>query len=240
MTNTIARFEDRLHGLCLDAFRLIVATAAACDKTWKLRLDTWNRHGLLAFVMPNPVKAPPIEIDNERLEDPVYRRRLARKLARPRPGKTVCARVTVDRERLLADDAYLNDICKLLAYRFAGNLLPVEENKDRLVLLKMDADFICTILEKLGPHEIDARRVAAVWMRRTAEELVDRHPLMIENCRKIAEVAANERAKMAAFCKELAERTMADFNEATRKIMEAVNRDADEFLNELGRRNRAA
>lgn len=238
MTHTIAiaKFEERLFAVCLTAFNEIVRSAASCETNWKKRLATFNRHGLLSFVMPNPIKAPPIEIDHERLEnDPIYRRRIAHKLTRPRPGKTVSGKIELDRMRLLADDNYFNDICKLLAYRFTGNLLPVADGKDELILAKMDAEFIAACLDKMGPHEIDAAKVAGTWLRREVEALVDKHPRFIEGVNAIAAVAAEERAKLTEFCKELAATTMACFNAATGKILAELNADADAYLAERKR-----
>lgn len=231
MTMTaIATYEDRLFAVCLTAFHKIVREAAGCTNAWKARLETFNRHGLLSFAMPNPIKAPPIDIDHERLDDPRYRRRLARALTRPRPGKNVCARIDVDRERLLADDAYALDICKLLAYRFAGNLLPVAEIREKLVLVKLDAAFIRHLLDNLGPHHMDATRVADEWFKTTADALVEAHPLFIEGANAIRKVVARERAKLAEYLKELAEKTMARFNKNTGEIMAEVRRKADEHL----------
>lgn len=230
MTNTIATFEDRLFAVCHTAFHNIIRVTASCETLWNRRVETFNRHGLLSFVMPNPIKAPPIVIDHERLEDPVYRRRLAHKLTRPRPGKTVSRTINLDRKRLLTDENYCNDITKLLAYRFAGNLLPVVEIKDMLVLLKLDDVFVSHCLDTMGPHEIDGERVAAAWMRVNVEALVDKHPLFIESCNMIREVGAVERAKMSEFCAELAAVTMARFNAESAKIMDKINREADEYL----------
>lgn len=238
MTEAITSYEEGLFAICRHAFATILRRDGADECLWRKRSATIDRHGLLSFVLPSPFKPKPIELSEDRLDDPVYRRKLVRQLQMRRPGKYVNHTVRVDRARL-AEPEYVDEIARLLACKWVARL-GADCNVDRLILLRLDADMITWLLDHKGPHQISASAVAKLMLRLEIESLVRKHPLMIEAERAIREAGENGRRAVGEVMRVEGARLLEEFTSNSRKLLDKVGADADRFIEKMRRDGKAA
>lgn len=206
-TTNQGAFAERLLTSCRGLFSTILLADASSDGTWSARLETLRKHGLLTVRLPSPIQPKPIEVDQSRLEtDSRYRKRVAKKLAAPRPGKWTYVTLRVDRERFQTDETYRGELCHYVAARWIENLVS-SDAVEQLVLLKLNEKHLAHLLSQLGPHQISAANVQKYIMRQTAEELIDSNPKFLAI-----------QAELRAACAKVREETM----ESVRKITDEV------------------
>lgn len=175
-TTNHGAFAEQLLTSCRGLFSTILLADAGCDETWTARLETMRKHGLLTVRLPSPFQPQPIEIDQSRLDsDSRYRKRVAKKLAAPRPSKWTYVNLSVDRARFQADETYRSELCHYFAARWIESLV-TSDAVERLVLLKLSPEQLRYCLSELGPHQLSATTVQQYVLRHLAEELVDNNP----------------------------------------------------------------
>lgn len=223
-------FSNELMAVVFSAMTEILRTAASNENAWKHRHERVKIHGLLNYKTPSKFKPKEIVIDQERLDDVRYRRSLVRQLKAPRPGKWNYHSIGIDRARILSDEAYLEEMSKVLAYRWVARLLPVELPTSLIALLNQDAKFIEFCMDKLGPHQIDGDVVAYLLMRHLAEEALETSPTYIAVSTKLRTECAAIRADFEREVAIIAAETRASAAASFAAITAEANKKADEAL----------
>ena len=212
-------------------FVSVLRNAAISQDSWKARLSSLDVFGLTEFREPSKHEPKPIEFDQDRLEDPSYRRYLIRKLKAPRPGKWIYHKLRIDRDQI-SDDHYANQIGTLLAWRFTNIVLQeVETNSATMLLLtKLDVGSLTRCLDKFQRHTLNGENVSQEILRFHVEQVLDNNATLQEATRKIAEVGAEARANFTAQMKPIIEKTIADFDANMRPMLESIRQDVDAYL----------
>lgn len=204
---THGAFAEQLLTSCRGLFSTILLADAGSEGTWNARLDTLRKHSLLTVKMPSPIQPKPIEIDQDRLAtDSLYRKRIGKKLAAPRPSPWTYVNLRVDRMRFLDDDAYRTEVCNYVAARWAEKLL-TSDHVEQLVVLKLTRAQLLHCLDHLGLHQISSSNLQDVVMRQMAEELVDKNPRFLAI-----------QADLKAACQKVREETMTAVRAETAKF----------------------
>jgi hypothetical protein len=221
---TKGAFAERLLTSCRGLFSTILLADAGSDGTWSARLETLRKHGLLTVRMPSPFKPTPVEIDQSKMDDSRYRKRIAKKLAAPRPSRWTFINLRVDRERFQSDETYRSELCHYFAARWVENLLD-SDAVEQLVLVNLNANQLGKVLTQLGPHQISPAALQQYIIRNLAEELVDSNPrfLAIE-------------AELKAACAKVRDETMAAVRKITDDIRAQHLREMDAAAVELNAR----
>lgn len=215
-------------------FVSVLRNAAVSDESWKARLNSLDVFGLTEFREPSKHVAKPIEVDQDRLEDPKYRRFLVRKLKAPRPGKWTYHKLRIEREQL-ADDHYANQVGTLLAWRFTNIVLHEVETSSATMLLltKLDVGSLTRCLDSFQRHTLNGENVSHMIVRFNVEQALDNNATLQEAMRKIAEAGAEARAQFTAEMKPVIEKTLADFDANMKPMLESINRDVDVYIEKL-------
>lgn len=223
-------FSAELMSVVYAAMNEILRTAASDEKLWKHRIERITIHGLLNYKTPSKFTPKEIVVDQARLDDVRYRRSLIRQLKAPRPGKWNYHNIGIDRTRILSDETYLDEMSKVLAYRWVSRLLPCELPTSLIALLKMDAKFIAFCMDKMGPHQISGDVVGYLLMRHIAEEAVETSPTYIAVSTKLRTECAAIRADFERELAIIVAETRASAAESFATITAETNRKADEAL----------
>lgn len=223
-------FSNELMSVVFAAMNEILRTSASDEKLWKHRHERIKIHGLLNYATPSKFKPKEIVVDQDRLDDVRYRRSLIRQLKAPRPGKWNYHSIGIDRARILSDESYLEEMSKVLAYRWVARLLPVELPTSLIALLKQDVKFIEFCMDKLGPHQIDGDVVAFMLVRHLAEEALETSPTYIAVSTKLRTECAAIRADFERNVAIIAAETRASAEKSFAAITADANRKADEAL----------
>jgi hypothetical protein len=215
-------------------FVSVLRNAAVSDESWKARLNSLDVFGLTEFREPSKHVAKPIEVDQDRLEDPKYRRFLVRKLKAPRPGKWTYHKLRIEREQL-ADEHYANQVGTLLAWRFTNIVLHEVETSSATMLLltKLDVGSLTRCLDSFQRHTLNGENVSHMIVRFNVEQALDNNATLQEAMRKIAEAGAEARAQFTAEMKPVIEKTLADFDANMKPMLESINRDVDVYIEKL-------
>lgn len=224
-----AEFEDGLFEALRHAFTAILVRDAADSDKFKSRVERFKVHGLLSYRMESMFKPKEINFDPARVEDSRYRRKLIRELKAPRPSKWVYRNIQIDRSKL-ADEGYLNDIAKLLAYGWSKALMPIDSPLSALLLLKQDADFVSLVLDKFGPHQISSEVVAHYRLRTFIEDAVDNNETLKASLAEIRKVGAEARAKFSEEMAVVNKEILRDFNARMDSILAETKASCDSAL----------
>ncbi len=232
MTNTTKNnhFEDALFDVLLPVFAEILKRDAVNAELFAKRTARFKVNGLLTFAEPAKIKAPEFTVDNDRLDDPRYRRMVVRKLKAPRPGKWTFHELRIDRIRIENDADYLNAMAKVLAYKWVQKITPVDCEVDALLLMKQNADTVTICLDKFAMHQTDGKTVAACVMRTFCEEALDKNETLNFHLNEIRRVAAEARANLVETMAPINKKLIEDFNARIAEINAQTAADADEYL----------
>lgn len=216
-------YTNDLVVLCRGLFSTVLKDAAGDAANWPNYLKDLERHALLSYRVPSIFKATPYEIDNEKLEDPRYRRTVIRKLKAPRPSKWMSVRLQLDRERLLNDPSYLNGVAELMGEKW-GNRLATDDHADLLVLFKhLDAALIDWCIRNLMLSGVSADAIATFILRRMAYELIDKNEtfkrVMAEMKAKTSAIVAEFNAAVRAIAAEHIEESRRSFDAISREVI---------------------
>ena len=228
--STPETFSNELMSVVFAAMTEILRTKASDGNAWKHFHERVTIHGLLNYKTPSKFKAKEIVVDQDRLEDVRYRRSLIRQLKAPRPGKWNYHNIGIDRLRVLGDESYLEEMAKVLAYRWVSRLLPVELPTSLIVLLKMDAKFIEFCLDRFGPHQISGDAIAYIMMHRFAEEALEASPTYIAVSTKLRTECAAIRADFERDVAAIGAEVRASAAESFAAITADANKKADEAI----------
>lgn len=150
-----------------------IAGAAGEEGTWQSCLDSLRRNGLLAVTVANPIAPEPLEVDQECLGDPIYRKKLIRRLRKRHPHH-VQLHLNIDRARV-DDQEYLNSVSEYAAANWLLRLAPVESSYDYALLLRLDANLIARCLSELHLIDQTPSRCARLVLGSYSRALAD-HP----------------------------------------------------------------
>ncbi len=215
-------------------FVSVLRNAAVSEESWKARLSTLDVFGLTEFREPSPHKPKPIEFDQDRLDDPSYRRFLIRKLKAPRPGKWTYHKLRIEHDKI-SDDHYAAQVGTLLAWKFTNIVLnEVESDSATMLLLtKLDVESLTRCLDKFQRHTLSGESISNEILRIAVEKALDTNETLQHSLRQIAAVGADARAKFAEEMKPIIEKTLADFDAEQRLMMEGINQDVDAYIEKL-------
>lgn len=175
-TSATGAFAEQLVNVFRGAFSRMLLSDATNQSVWASRLESLRKHGLLTVRLPSPFRRPVVEIDQSRLEtDHLYRRRIAKQLAKPRPSLWNYVNLQVDRLRFQSDEAYREAVCDYVTTLWVRNLITSDE-VERLVLLKAAPAYLGDYLDQFGPHQIDVGHIKNWALRRLCEDLIDQNP----------------------------------------------------------------
>ena len=138
--------------------------------------------------------------------------------------------IHIDRSKLASDEAYLNDMAKLLAYKWTQALLPVDSAMSRILLLKQDADFVTTCLDKFGPHQISSESVAKFRLRTMIEDAVDKNETLKASLAEIRKVGAEARLRFSEEMAVVNAEALRDFNARMDSILADTKKSCDAAL----------
>lgn len=215
-------------------FVSVLRNASVSEESWKARLNTLDVFGLTEFREPSPHKPKPIEFDQDRLDDPSYRRFLIRKLKAPRPGKWVYHKLRIERDKMV-DDHYASQVGTLLAWRFTNIVLnEVESDSATMLLLtKLDVESLTRCLDKFQRNTLNGASISNEIIRIAVEKALDTNELFQKSLADIAATGTEVRAKFTAEMKPVIEKTLADFADEQRKMMESINQDVDIYIEKM-------
>lgn len=217
-----------------ELFVSVLHSASKSDEDWKNRLNSFTVFGLTEFLEPSKVKAKPIEIDHEKLEETPYRRALIRKLKAPRPGKWVSHRLHIDRDRL-SDSHYVNQIATLLAWKFAHIVLSDANNNPLTMLLlsKLDESSLTRSLNKFQRHTLSGDNVAHEVICDAAEKAVENNETMKYHLGEIKAAGAKAREDFITEMRPVMEKTISDFESNMRVYLDSLNEEVDDYIRNL-------
>jgi hypothetical protein len=223
---------DHLFTVGSSLFAAVLLRDSQDNETWKKRNETFYKHGLLSFLKESIFKPKVIELDESKLDDVRYRRKLIRQLKAPRPGKWQEVRLTIDPGRL-KESAYLEQMAAILAYKWALKLLPAEEPQSLLALAHLDEESLTYCLDNMGKHQSTAETVAARVLRTIAERLVDANPRFQAAVASIRHTAAEARDEFLRSFGEFSSQLIAEHKVASEAITAESNARFDALSAEI-------
>ena len=229
-TVAMDRYAEDLHDRFITLFEIVLENASQSEALWKHRVETFNRVGLLEFVVPSKIERKPLNIDEARLEDDIpYRRMIIRKLKAPRPSKWTRHKLILDRAKV-DDDEYRNNIAKVLSFKWVEKLYPIEGGEHLLAIFQANANDLEQMLDHGKLNTIGAKWCSDFLLRQLAYELIEKNEKFIEIEARIREVGKAAREELAASLAKLHEETMASANVALNRILDDTNRKLDHAL----------
>lgn len=217
-----------------ELFVSVLHSASKSDEDWKNRLNSFTVFGLTEFLEPSKVKAKPIEIDHEKLEETPYRRALIKKLKAPRPGKWVSHRLHIDRDRL-SDEHYTTQIATLLAWKFAHIVLSDANNNPltMLLLTRLDESSLTRSLNKFQRHTLSGDNVAHEVICDAAEKAVANNEKLNFHLEEIKAAGAKAREEFLTEMRPVMEKTVSDFESSMRVYLDSLSADVDDYIRDL-------
>lgn len=215
--------ENRADEVFMDLhrplFESVLLSASGDEKRWAHRVKTFENCGLLDFHTASTLKPKPVidqyveDADGDRtymfsekqLEEPRWKGRLIRKLKALRPSKWMRHRLQLHRDRV-ADPKYREDIAKVLAYKWVGQLQP--DALDVMYMRLMDASALEHCLDSFNQIQITPDNLNDYLLRRFANQLLDQN----EEFNALME-------RMKGEMKLVREEVMAEIREITAKIL---------------------
>lgn len=228
----LENYFDQLLQSKMGLMEQVLLRASATDDLWLRRIDTFKRLGMLEFYVPSKFKAPPLDIDYNRLDsDWRYRQQVAAKIKKRRPGKYTRHVITINRDEL-DDEQYRKDISKVLAMKFLALVIPTGNTADEgaeviLPLLRMDASQLEMILDSIPLNKIDAPAVSRAIIEKMAHAEIEKNPKFQAICRDISIAAQTALAEFRVHAEQIRAKAMEDFEKSSREILAEVCKFAD-------------
>jgi len=213
---TASIFDKVLLARAVNSFADLLEGCRLHDKQWNRLVEGIHRHGLLNFTVSvdRPDRVPTVE--QERLHDRTYRRKLAKQLSKPVGPDFRQGVIPLHRDEL-ADPTYLHKMAGILGYRWLQklNLRPGDVYTQR-ILLHLNADILSECLHRMFRHQSTAKNVADHIMLTFAYEEIDKDP-------QVQEIFA----KLNRACDEVEARYIERMDE----VISAIKQDIDRRSN---------
>ncbi len=180
--------NETLYVLHLPLFESLLTQSAINEESFEHRLKTLHYHALLDFYSPTTFKPKPVlESYSEgetgertycfaegELDAPAWRRKLIRKLKAPRPSWTrTHHHLVINREQILSDKKYIEDIAKLLSYKWLNILGYHNEVELAIVREFMDVDALVHFLDYFRLQETSPSGINKFLLRRQINRSYD-------------------------------------------------------------------
>lgn len=249
MTHTTNTHAEVLSGIYFKLFKNILVVSASDEALWKHRVSTFAKCGLLDFATPSNIKPRPVldsfvESENgervymfreSEVEEPIWRRRLTRKLKAARPPKYHRHRLELDRNRV-EDPDYVCDIAKVLTYKWVLSMHP--GHLDMLAMKLVDQEALEHCLDRFALNQMCAARVTDYLMHREVNRILDENESFQNLMTTMKAELSVIREDFEARVKEIADQVRARSNIAMELILSEVHARCDKAIADI--RERAA
>ncbi|MBK9141168.1 MAG: hypothetical protein IPM23_01630 [Candidatus Melainabacteria bacterium] len=176
-------------GLYQHLFERALTNAVGDKQRWDDRVKTFLTLGLLDFQSASTLKPRPLfdefvedehgeriyVFPDSQLDEPNWRRRLARRLRAPRPSTWTNHRLEIHRDQI-EDDRYRLDIARVLAYKWLVVLDPGQMEMRLMSLMNVETLEYC--LDTFRFNDLNASSIGSVVLSRITSALFKKNEMI--------------------------------------------------------------
>lgn len=229
--------EDKLALIFTERFSELLKSRVADKKTFDAMIVLFNKFSLLTLRQPSMFTPKPLELDQSKLDNGAYRRRMAKKLMAPRPGPYVWHTLRIDPARV-NEPEYVHAFADYMARKMISRLSPLSQ-AEACALVQLSGDELLRFFDRHKAFELTADNILNYQLRQFAARALDNNPQYQAACAMIRDAANQAREIFQAEWSVIKEKWLADQEAESKLILAKVDADCDSYLAELAIRRNA-
>lgn len=229
--------EDKLALIFTERFSELLKSRVADKKTFDAMIVLFNKFSLLTLRQPSMFTPKPLELDQSKLDNGAYRRRMAKKLLAPRPGPYVWHTFRIDPSRV-HEPEYAQAFADFMARKMIARLSPLSQ-AEASALVQLSGDELLRFFDCHKAFELTAANILNYQLRQFALQALDNNPQYQAACAAIRKAADEARAIFQAEWSVFKEKWLAEEEAGRNAILAKVDADCDRYLAELEERRTA-